>query len=340
MSAALVRSTLPGNHGRPQPPRGFTLVELLVVIAIIAVLIGLLLPAVQSARESARRVACANNAKQIGLALMIYESGKKSLPPGIMAKRRFSYDYDYNAGWEWPCMLHFLLPHVEMQPMYDAIAGPRFDIANPFNMNRPWPDAANGKAVSLYSCPSDGNAQVKPSSDMPNGRSVFSSNYLGLFSGLKDGDTEQAAPPGQAAVFRYHTGVRTNEIADGLSKTAAFGEYLTGVDASDSRGAPWTNRAGSQFLYMTLGPNSTAPDVSIAHPGFCPTDGSRNLPLKNLPCTQGSDRSAYASPRSNHRGGVNMILCDGSVRFVTDDVALAPWRNLGWMDDRQIETVP
>jgi len=206
-------------------------------------------------------------------------------------------------------------------------------------MNRPWPEAANGKPVALYSCPSDGNASVKPSSDMPNGRSCFSSNYLGLFSGLCDGDTERPTPPGgQAAVFRYHTGIRTKEIADGLSKTAAFGEYLTGVDSSDARGGPWTNRAGSQFLYMTLGPNSTAPDVSIAHPQFCPTSGSRNSPIQNLPCTQGNNQSAHASPRSRHRGGVTMVLCDGSVRFVDDGIALAPWRNLGWMNDRQVDS--
>ena len=320
----------------------FTLVELLVVIAIIGTLVGLLLPAVQSARESARRSSCGNNSKQIGLALLSYETARKTLPPGIMAKRRFSYDYAYNEGWEWPCMLHFILPHVEMQGMFDALNGPRFDIANPFNLNLPWPDAANGKGVAGYLCPSDTNTagRVK-TADLPPGRSIFSSNYLGLFSGLDDGDAEGSVPPGQAAVFRYHKGVRLQDIVDGTSKTAAVGEYLTGIDGSDARGWPWTNRAGSQFLYLTLGPNSAAPDVSIGNPShFCPSSGARNKPGRNLPCTQDSEDDTYASPRSLHGEGVNMILCDGSVRFVSNGVALDAWRNLGWMNDGNVQGLP
>ena len=174
-----------------------------------------------------------------------------------MAKRRFSYDYVYNEGWEWPCVLHFILPHIEMIAMFDALGGPRFDIANPFHMNRPWPEAANGKAVEAFRCPSDPTAGLK-SVDLPPGQRLFASNYLGLFSGLDDGDAEAGAPAGQAAVFRYQKGVRCSEIIDGMSKTAAVGEYLTGVGDGlhDARGLPWTNRAGSQFLYMTLGPNS------------------------------------------------------------------------------------
>jgi prepilin-type N-terminal cleavage/methylation domain-containing protein/prepilin-type processing-associated H-X9-DG protein len=330
----------PQRAGRPW--QGFTLVELLVVIAIIGTLVGLLLPAVQSAREAARRTACTNNAKQIGLALLGYESAKKTFPPGIMAKRRFSYDYAYNEGWEWPCMLHFILPQIEMQSMFDSLNGPLFNIANPFNMNQPWPDAANGKTVDTLRCPSDSTSGLK-SSDMPPGRTVFSSNYLGLFSGLDDGDSEAGAPAGQSAVFRYNKGVRIAEIVDGTSKTAALGEYLTGTGdgSGDARGGPWTNRAGSQFLYMTLGPNSSAPDVSIGAPShFCPPDGSKNKPLQNLPCTQGSEDNTYASPRSRHPGGVNMILCDGSVRFIAEGAAMAPWRNLGWMNDMQVEVLP
>jgi prepilin-type N-terminal cleavage/methylation domain-containing protein/prepilin-type processing-associated H-X9-DG protein len=324
------------EHGRGRP--AFTLVELLVVIAIIAVLIGLLLPAVQSAREAGRRIACANQAKQIGLALHTYASSKNAMPPGIMARTRFSYSYTH-GGWEWCCYLHFLLPYIEEQALFDGLDGPRFNLPNPW-WGSTWPAAADNRSVLGYLCPSDTGSGVKVS-----GRwKVFATNYLGLFSGLADGQTfstppfPQSGPPaGQAAVFKYGSGTRFTEIRDGLSKTMAVAEYLRGLGELDSRGSPWTNRGGSQFLYVTLTPNASAPDMSIDHTGFCPRDGSMHKPAQNLPCTVGAD--TYAGPRSRHPGGVTVVLCDGSVRFVNDAVDLTPWRNLGWMDDGQTTSV-
>ena len=316
---------------------GFTLVELLVVIAIIAVLVGLLLPAVQSAREAGRRILCANTSKQLGVALNSYVSVANTLPPGIKSRTRFSYSYS-NGGWEWTCYVHYLLPHLEEQVLYDALDGPRFDLPNPW-WGPTWPATANRTSVPSFLCPSD----IGPGhtiAGLPAGRVVPKTNYQGFFAGLADGQTASAAPfiqtgppSGQAAVFRYGTGVKTTEIADGLSKTMVFGEYLRGLNETDCRGAPGTNRAGSQFIYVTLTPNSTAPDMSINHPGFCPSDGSFNRPAQNLPCTFGAD--TYASPRSRHPGGVNVTLCDGAVRFIGDGINLAVWRNLGWMNDGQ-----
>jgi len=318
---------------------GFTLVELLVVIAIIAVLVGLLLPAVQSAREAGRRIQCANTSKQLGVALHSYVSSANTLPPGIKSRTRFSYSYS-NGGWEWTCYLHYLLAHLEEQVLYDALDGPRFDLPNPW-WGSTWPSAANRTNVAPFLCPSD----IGPgycNANLATGRTAFKSNYLGMFSGLADGQNATSAPyvqsgppAGQAAVFRYATGVRQPEVIDGLSKTIAFAEYLLGVNETDARGAIWTNRAGSQFVYVTLTPNSSAPDVSINHPNFCPSSGAMHRPAQNLPCTAGSDASTYASPRSRHRGGVNVTLCDGSVRFIGDGINLAVWRSLGWMNDGQ-----
>ncbi len=308
------------------------------VIAIIGTLVGLLLPAVQAAREAARRVSCTNNSRQIGLALHEYELSRKSLPPGIMSRTRFSYDYASNGGWEWVCLLHYLLPYLEQEQLYAALDGPRFNIPNPW-MGWPYPAAANCRSMPPYRCPSDVVSGYK-TAGLPAGRFLFGTNYLGIFSGLRDGQTKsvgsypQPDPPlGQSAVFKYAVGVKLREITDGTSRTIAVAEYLQGLGEADSRGGAGSNRAGTQFLYVTLTPNSPAPDVSIGAPGFCPADGSFNRPEMNLPCVAGDQDYTYASPRSRHHGGVLVTFSDGSARFIADSIGVAAWRALGWMND-------
>ena len=113
------------------------------------------------------------------------------------------------------------------------------------------------------------------------------------------------------------------------------------MDIKDTRGEFYTNRAGCQFLYVTLGPNSRAPDNLLSwHPGFCPPDGSRNRPKQNLPCTPGDTDVNYASPRSRHPGGVNVLFGDGSVHFIQDAVDSTTWQGLGWMADGTVTTLP
>jgi prepilin-type processing-associated H-X9-DG protein len=107
------------------------------------------------------------------------------------------------------------------------------------------------------------------------------------------------------------------------------------MDQTDMRGFFNTNRAGCQFLYATLGPNSYAPDNMLSwNEGFCPTDMARNLPQQGLPCTPGPTDSNYASPRSRHSGGVNVVYCDGSVHFIPNEINEPVWQNLAWIADQ------
>lgn len=323
---------------------GFTLVELLVVITIIGILIALLLPAVQAAREAARRLQCSNNLMQIGVALNGFETQEKTFPPGTIARIRFSYQNDSNSGgYEWPYFLHYLLPFLEQQAYYSLIQGPRFDLPNPWDQPDLWPAVVETIPFPVFLCPSDprgGNIAVGFSGYSNAGQLMMAkSNYLGIFPGLRDGDnydtsgTSANVATNLRAVFRPYQGTPISDIKDGTSNTMAVAEYLKGVDTNDQRGNFQTNRAGCQFLYVTLTPNSTAPDNLLVYPGFCPTDGSGNQPADNLPCTPGEGTENYAGSRSGHPGIVNVLFCDGSVHSIQDGISITTWQDLGRIAD-------
>jgi prepilin-type processing-associated H-X9-DG protein len=336
-------------------PKGLTVVELLVVIGITSILLAILLPAIQSSREAARRCRCTCNMAEIGTALQGYTSSSGTLPPGVMVKKRFSYVYDLRktGGYEWVYFLHYLYPYLGEESYFDAVRGPRFDLMNPWIDSSKWPEMANARRVSIILCPSDngrGSLKGVARSFTSSKFQLTASNYLGIFSGLNDyenysltglGDPANDGGPVPAkpkqvghAVFGYRGDLRPADVADGVSNTMAVAEYLTGIDEGDMRGGFYSNRAGSQFLYVTLGPNSAAPDNLYRwHVAFCPPDGRHNCPGANLPCTPGYADFNYASPRSRHPGGVNTLRCDGSVHFVQDSIDLNAWRSLGWIGD-------
>ena len=339
----------PGIRGKTDsappsvPTTAFTLVELLVVIAIIGILVALLLPAVQAAREAARRAHCTNNLKQFGLALHNFESAHGEFPPGTMAKERFSETWPY----EWPYFIHFLLPYLEHTNYYDELDGPHFNIPNPFTADSAnfWPATLDSLDLSFVRCPSDTQPSNVKLIENGSGASITlpASNYLGIFSGRNDGENFFSSPAGsydpagiRRAVFRYHERVAINEIADGTSKTMAIAEYLTGLDTYDHRGFFMTHRAGCQFLYVTHGPNATEGDNLFFTPSLCQrtrTGTPHNRPELNLPCKPGHAQENFASSRSRHPGGVNVVFCDGSVHFLGDTIAIDVWQPLGWIGD-------
>lgn len=336
--------------------RAFTLVELLVVIAIIGVLVALLLPAVQAAREAARRAKCSNNLKQIGLGLLNHESTFQRLPPGVAASGRWSYTSHLPQlkYYEFVYFLHVILPQMEQQQYHDAIGGPQFLTAG-----NPWEGATvfnklTSVPLPVLLCPSDaqttGLVIATPTLKLPK------SNYLGFFSGLTTGDAtvNEAGvnvgvqipvvplPNSRAAVFGYGQGTKLSQIQDGTSNTVAVAEYLRGIAETDNRGNFWTNQAGCQFLQANTGPNSTAPDNLVSwHDGFCPPGSKHNQPHLNLPCAPGPGmgQGDYAAARSRHPGGVLGVYCDGHVQFINNNIhstAVAPygvWQRSVWIAD-------
>ncbi len=352
----------PASSKRTTSLRGITLVELLVVSGIIAMVVALLMPAVQGAREAARRVQCQNKLKQLGVALQNYASGNQdTFPIGMRAP--FSYNYrchltGEDRGFEWTYLIHFILPHLEQQAYFDALGGPRFDLPNPYTRAscNQWPIAARNPSLSIFLCPSDCIFQSQRQTQF--GILNFGkSNYLGVFSGLRDADAGLLDSggwglqhPGLRSPIRalfaigrpgMRTGTPNAAVVDGLSNTIAMAEYLTGIsdgghDAFDTRGSFGTSRAGNQSMYLANQPNSPNPDRRLNHQGFCPSDMNLHKPQHNLPCTPCGEADQSVSPRSRHAGGVNAVFADGAVRFMTDAVDLKAWRSLGTIAGHEI----
>ena len=304
--------------------KGFTLVELLVVIAIIGILIALLLPAVQAAREAARRSQCSNNLKQIGLGLHNYHDTYKSFPIGNTGAPQFGHP-------EWSNYLMAILRYCEQQPLYDGLSVMYQSNLTPWAGG--WP-AEVQVPVSGFLCPSDGMGGGVCTGWTTR---LFKSNYLGIYSGMNEQDAiwEEASDPNFNIRFRGAFGFnkprKFSDFMDGTSKTLVLAEHLKGINEADFRGFPFTARAGRQMLHVQLTPNTNIPDESIPIGGFC--GPAENAPDLNLPCIGVWATTNNVAARSRHPGGVNGLLGDGSVSFYSETVDVALWRSLGWMAD-------
>jgi len=287
-----------GNRRRPN---AFTLIELLVVIAIIGLLVALLLPAVQNARESARRTQCVNNLKQIIVGLQNYHDVNANFPEGFVGTTSLQ------AEWGWPAKV---LPQLEQQTLYDALN------VNTLHLYQVIGNAATiglvKTSLPVFRCPSDLTPRTLPgqNSNAPQVDRVFdcntcpagfepgTSNYMGncgFFDMVPTGKIESYENDG---VFFGQRGVRIAEITDGLSNTFAVGERdmrcRSGAWAG-CRNPPGPDMWGTYFVRARV-------SIKLNDP----------RPTANNLCTEGFS--------SAHPSGGNFAMCDGSVRFIRDTI--------------------
>ena len=318
--------------------RGFTLIELLVDIAIIGVLIHLLLPAVQMARESARRIQCANRLKQLSLAALNYEQTYRVLPAcGIVdpvqqtARGQDYLVYDQLQGkmFSWAVLL---LPYLEAQNLYDQFD---FDVSILQQANNP-----QETFVEAYLCPSEENSGLYyQDSDFTKDKRFAKGNYAAYVSPFHS-DLQYVYPGALIG-----TGQRLKRVTDGLSDTIVFSEVRTFDHPHDERGAwalPWNGASLLSFdmhhyedkydnhhgwvaqpdwpdsqLPNLLGPNS---DTLVK----CPEEIRQQAQIEGMPCIQ-YERNfpigyVSAAPRSMHPLGVNATYLDGRVDFLSNDI--------------------
>lgn len=330
--------------------RGFTLVELLVVIAIIGVLVALLLPAVQAAREAARRTQCLNNVKNLSLGALTYESGKGKLP--------FARKFD---TWDTYTWTQAILPGIEQQALYQlywTLSEPVYRANNREDQNvGPMGNddrrrQARHTPVTLFCCPSDSTPQ--PNELFDAGWGFMRATYRGctgagdmygnrLFAA--DGQVPALGWKGAMGATKFSgdratektQAVRLKEISDGTSRSLLFSEGLvpTTPDWGGSIGETIYGNMGGALFSAYETPNS--PVADRIH-GPCPNQLPTPLDTQyTAPCfsvsphggASGGGDGVFASARSLHSGGVNVSMVDGSGRFVNDDVDRAVWRAAG-----------
>lgn len=324
--------------------KGFTLVELLVVIAIIGILVALLLPAVQAAREAARRSQCANNLKQLGLALHNHHDVYQRLPPGGGQDQQPFGTLTNGNGWG-SCWMVYILPYVEQSNVYDnwQLNGS----SGAFNANNN--ALANNLVIKGYLC---------PSSPLPplckNVTNVMAVNYVsisGASNGLIPGFTESRCNNLQdggnicgGGVLYPNSKVGFAGMTDGSSNVMAVSEH--GDFMIDTAGAKQDWRASQPWGWF-IGPKSSAEPPNFNAPD--PDNRSSNMVTIRYPVNQkkgwadnvsGTGVGAYVGANtpinSAHPGGVNVLLCDGSVRFISATVPLDVVARLATRDDGQV----
>ncbi|HWE39098.1 MAG TPA: DUF1559 domain-containing protein [Isosphaeraceae bacterium] len=329
-------------HPRSAGRRAFTLIELLVVILIIGVLMGLLIPAVQSARESGRRVECMNRLKQIGIALANHHAAHREYPAAMVP---VEFDANGDRSAPDPLSVHVqLLPYLEQKPLYDSI---NITYNNPrimFPAHGPENQTAEATVLSLFLCPSDSSSEGA------------GNNYRAC-TGPLPYQIDVAMVPGGGGAFPAlgFRPTRDLDFTDGLSQTVGFSERLRGsgvgysfnarrdfwfsgavqirpttdpdamtriCSALSSTPADFWSKSGSTWMF---GGYTDTLYNHVATPSGSPPDCSDTMPAADAPgMITGGDFSA----RSDHPGGVHALMMDGSVWFAKQGIEKAVWRAL------------
>jgi prepilin-type N-terminal cleavage/methylation domain-containing protein/prepilin-type processing-associated H-X9-DG protein len=327
----------------------FTLVELLVVIAIIGILVALLLPAIQSAREAARRTQCLNQIKQLTLALQNYHDSKGGFPPGVKNDPVDNKPLEFFTFPRAPWMM-FIFPYMEEGSLFSAIK--MKDVSGGCaggvwlaDENKP----VAGTSIAMLLCPTDGEGDLFHHHPGCGGLAARG-NYAGFFGNVNMGGVldyarnpnipSVSAPNHAPAAFQMNRPVKISTISDGTSHTMIVGEILKGVTGDDNeyRGVFWYDHVGTSQILTATGPNSTTPDA--LYPLWC--TGKLHLPRLNLPCKLGNPdgTSHMAASRSRHPGGVQVGMADGSARFVPETIDLAVWQAMGSIKGGEVVEMP
>jgi prepilin-type N-terminal cleavage/methylation domain-containing protein/prepilin-type processing-associated H-X9-DG protein len=340
--------------------RAFTLIELLVVIAIIAVLIALLLPAVQAAREAARRAQCVNNLKQLGLAVHNYHSTSNSFPPLMANFANAGFGNPLVPTGEWPLSWPvFLLPYMEQQQLFNSA---NFSVGGAFNACHQ--ATLSSTKVSTLICPSESLTTGPWISNVWTNyvANVGGPAALGGWNGPMVPMSNST--PGTCACY-VNSNIGTfgiNGVTDGTSNTMLFSETLVGV--SDSAGIPVSSAKAKRTSFAVTVPGGYTIDSGVTAqaqalysaclslPGTTTSPAGHNpwtgavwngshvstlrfnsftavMPPNNLSCyisgnPPGSLHDAITA-KSNHSGGVNATMCDGSVRFFKNTISTTTW---------------
>lgn len=281
---------------------GFTLVELLVVMGIIGVLIALALPAVMRARAAARRVQCSNNLKQIGLALANYQEMYGVYPPASIRPGGFENNGRDEPRGTWTLAI---LPQIEQQALYNAYN---------FLLETNWPENATVRTsiVQVYLCPADGGNKEWFEPELG---ALYARGNYGASWGAGSWGTDDWRQNRYRGVMGQNVGLRVADIVDGTKATAAVSELLIVASRRDNRGVWAFHAPGSASLGL---------DCDTWCRGINGDPDSDWIPYcdasAGLDCNFQNNADSNAGPRSNHSGGANCLFCDGSVRFLSDQM--------------------